>query len=117
MFVGSILKAKQDRYAAKKRRTNAVIKATASAPRLLVIRSLAQISAQVIRLDGLIIAYANDKDVKWTKSEKAFAVWKQIAEMTQKKWVNTVVFDRNWRIYHGRVAQVAAGSREWGLQF
>ncbi|MBP6256791.1 hypothetical protein KA405_03590 [Patescibacteria group bacterium] len=48
MFVGSILKAKQQRYAAKKRRTNTIIKATASAPRLLVIRSLAHISAQVI---------------------------------------------------------------------
>ena len=117
MFVGSILKAKQQRYAAKKRRTNTIIKATASAPRLLVIRSLAHISAQVIWMDGLIIAFVTDKDMKGTKSEKAFAVWKQIAEMTQKKWVQTVVFDRNGRIYHGRVAQVAAGAREWGLQF
>lgn len=117
MFVGSILKAKQGRYAAKKRRTNAVIKATASAPRLLVIRSLAHISVQVIWLDGAIVAHATDKNLKGTKSEKAFAVWKQVAEMTQKKWITTVVFDRNWRIYHGRVAQVAAWAREWGLQF
>ena len=61
MFSGSILKDKQRRYLAKKRRTNATIKATASFPRLLVVRSVAHISAQIIALDGHVIAAASDR--------------------------------------------------------
>ena len=117
MFTGSILKAKQHRYAAKKRRINKTIKATATSPRLFVIRSLAHINAQVIGLDWNILAAASDLWMKGTKSEKAFAVGKKIAESAVKNGVTTVVFDRNGRVYHGRVAQLAAGAREWGLQF
>jgi large subunit ribosomal protein L18 len=117
MFPGSILKDKQRRYLAKKRRTNQTIKATASFPRLLVIRSLTHISAQVIGLDGQVLAAATDHGMKGTKTEKAFAVGKLIAGSAKKNGVDQVVFDRNGRIYHGRVAQLAAGAREGGLQF
>ena len=80
MFVGSILKDKQRRYLAKKRRTNTIIKATASLPRLLVIRSLVHISAQIIALDGRVLASASDRGLSGTKSEKAFQVGKVIAQ-------------------------------------
>lgn len=34
-----------------------------------------------------------------------------------KNGVEGVVFDRNGREYHGRVAQLAAGARDAGLKF
>jgi len=37
--------------------------------------------------------------------------------MAKKNGVDAVVFDRNGRIYHGRVAQLATGAREGGLKF
>ena len=49
--------------------------------------------------------------------EKAFAVGKHIAELAVKSGVDAVVFDRNGRLYHGRVAQLATGAREGGLKF
>lgn len=117
MFPGSILKDKQRRYLAKKRRTNTTIKATTTLPRLLVIRSLAHISAQIIAQDGRVLAAANDKWLSGTKAEKAFEVGKIIGQAAIKNGVEGIVFDRNGRIYHGRVAQLAQGARDAGLKF
>lgn len=117
MFPGSILKDKKRRYLAKKRRTNVTAKTTSLLPRLLVIRSLVHISAQIITPDGQVVASATDKGVKGTKTEKAFAVGKLVAESAMKNGIDAVVFDRNGRVYHGRVAELAAGAREAGLKF
>jgi large subunit ribosomal protein L18 len=81
------------------------------------VRSLAHISAQIIARDGNVLAAASDRGMKWTKTEKAFAVGKLIAEIALKKGVDTIVFDRNGRIYHWRVAQLAAWARDAGLKF
>jgi ribosomal protein L18 len=64
MFLGSILKDKQRRYLAKKRRTNTILKTTTLLPRLLVVRSLAHISAQIIARDGNVLAAASDRGMK-----------------------------------------------------
>jgi large subunit ribosomal protein L18 len=40
-----------------------------------------------------------------------------IAQKTLAKEINTVVFDRNGFIYHGRVKAVAEAAREGGLIF
>lgn len=86
-------------------------------PRLLVIRSLAHISAQIIGLDGHVLAVATDHGLSGTKLEKAFAVGKLIGQAAIQNGVEGVVFDRNGRVYHGRVAQLAAGARDTGLKF
>jgi large subunit ribosomal protein L18 len=44
-------------------------------------------------------------------------VGKQIAELAKKQKIETVVFDRNGYIYHGRVKALAEASREAGLKF
>jgi len=93
------------------------MKTTTLLPRLLVVRSLSHISAQIIAHDGNVLAAATDKGLTWTKVEKAFAVGTLIAQVALKNGVDAVVFDRNGRLYHGRVAHVATGARDAGLKF
>jgi len=52
-----------------------------------------------------------------SKSEKAVAVGKSIAERAKAAGISKVVFDRAGYQYHGRVKAVADGAREGGLEF
>jgi large subunit ribosomal protein L18 len=47
----------------------------------------------------------------------AHYVGKLIAQRAQEKGIQTVVFDRNGFLYHGRVKAVSEGAREAGLVF
>ena len=95
-------------------------------PRLVVQRTSAHIYAQVI-LAGLhgdeVIASAStlDKELRTTltgtKSEKAFQIGQAIAAKAKEKNITQVGFDRAGYKFHGRVAQVANGARESGLDF
>ena len=40
-----------------------------------------------------------------------------VAERAKAAGVSTVVFDRGGYVYHGRVAALAEGAREGGLEF
>ena len=40
-----------------------------------------------------------------------------IGERAKAQGIDTVVFDRGGYVYHGRVAAVAEGAREAGLEF
>lgn len=101
----------------RKHRTNTIAKALSLKPRLIVSRSNKHIHAQVIDRSGVVVASAYDIWLKWTKKEKAFAVWKALASSAQSNWVSEVVFDRNWNLYHWRVAQLAEWARESWLVF
>lgn len=110
--------AKDHRYARRKHRSNVTIKTSASRPRLVVSRSNAHIQAQVIDLDGKVLAHAHSKSIKsGTGSEKAFSVGETLAKMASKNWVTQIVFDRNGFLYHGRVKQLAEWARAWWLEF
>ena len=52
-----------------------------------------------------------------TKTEQAQIVGKVIGERALAKGIDTVVFDRGGYLYHGRVAELAEGAREGGLEF
>ena len=42
---------------------------------------------------------------------------REIAKLAKEKNVESVVFDRNGYLYHGRVKALADGAREGGLKF
>lgn len=91
-------------------------------PRLCVFRSLKYTYAQLID-DGnsKVLLSVSSKDLPGDNSSKskgaAKEVGKKVAELAKEKEVDKVVFDRNGYLYHGRVAAVAEGAREGGLNF
>jgi large subunit ribosomal protein L18 len=101
------------------------ISGTAETPRFNVYRSLNHIYVQVIDdVKGVTLCSAStmEKEVKaaikdMSKTEAAKVVGKKAAERALEKGVKTVVFDRGGYLYTGRVAAVADGAREAGLNF
>jgi large subunit ribosomal protein L18 len=101
------------------------ISGTPDMPRLCVYRSLNNIYAQVIDdTKGVTLAAAStmEKDVierikDTDKKGAAKIVGQAIAERAAKAGIKKVVFDRGGYVYTGRVAELAAGAREAGLEF
>ncbi|MDS1030434.1 50S ribosomal protein L18 [Bacillota bacterium LX-D] len=101
------------------------IKGTDTRPRLCVFRSSNNIYAQIIddtKGFTLVAASTLDPVLKGKLEnngnvEAAKAVGKLLAEKAKAQGVTSVVFDRGGYIYHGRVAALAEGAREGGLEF
>jgi len=97
------------------------IDGTAARPRLAVFRSLQHIYAQIIDdATGTTLAAASsqEKDLKAAgNAEGAKKIGLALAERAKAKGINAVVFDRGGFRYHGRVANLAEGAREGGLEF
>lgn len=116
---------KIDKNAARVKRHGRVrknISGTAERPRLNVFRSSKHIYAQVIDdVKGVTLASAStmDKDFEGYGGnvDAAKAVGLKIAEKAKAAGISAVVFDRGGYIYHGRVAALAEGAREGGLEF
>jgi large subunit ribosomal protein L18 len=93
-------------------------------PRMTVFRSARHIYAQVIddnTQKTLCQASTLDKAIRDAvkgkkKADAAKEVGKAVAERAKKAGVARVVFDRNGYRYHGRIAAVADGAREGGLE-
>lgn len=115
---------KQDRRLRIKRRIRKRISGTGEVPRLSVFRSNKQFYAQIINdIDGKTILSVSSKakDIAEkegiTKIEQAQLVGKLAAEKIKEAGIETVVFDRNGYLYHGRVKAFADAAREGGLKF
>jgi large subunit ribosomal protein L18 len=95
------------------------VSGTAEMPRLAVFRSNKFMYAQLIDdVAGNTLVSASDiKGGTGTKTERALAIGKSIAEQAQKKGITRIVFDRGGFKYIGRVAAVAEGARASGLTF
>lgn len=106
-------------------RVRARVDGTQARPRLNVFRSLTNIYAQVIDdVAGKTIVSAStiDNDVQKqldgkNKTDAAKLVGKVVAERAKEAGITHVVFDRGGYRYHGRVAALAEGAREAGLEF
>jgi large subunit ribosomal protein L18 len=87
-------------------------------PRLAVYRSNRHIYAQLID-DTLAVtlAHASDGEVKGKgPTERAKKVGELLAGRAKDAGVEAAVFDRGGRRFHGRVAALAEGARQGGLQ-
>ena len=101
------------------------ISGTSEMPRLCVYRSLNNMYAQVIddvAQKTLASASTLDPQIKGQLDEldkkgAAKLVGKVVAERALQAGIKQVVFDRGGSVYTGRVAELAAGAREAGLDF
>jgi len=96
---------------------------TPERPRLVVTRSARHLVAQIVDDSiGHTLASAStmEKDLRAAsadKTKKARTVGQLVADRAKAKGVTTVVFDRGGNRYTGRVAALAEGARENGLDF
>lgn len=118
------MKKREGRMRRHKRVRGRVI-GTAERPRLNVFRSLTGIYAQVINDEqGHTLASAStiDREIAAmidgkSKSEAAKIVGQEVSRRAQAQGITKVVFDRGGYRYFGRVAALADGAREAGLEF
>ncbi|PZR09881.1 MAG: 50S ribosomal protein L18 [Archangium gephyra] len=109
----------------RKERIRKKVDGSSERPRLTIYKSLKHLHAQVIDDSTgrtLVSASTLSKEIKGKlgdadKKGAAKLVGGLIAEKCKAAKIEKVVFDRNGFPYHGRVAAIADGAREGGLQF
>ncbi|TXJ06789.1 MAG: 50S ribosomal protein L18 [Aeromicrobium sp.] len=119
-------KRNSERLASRKRRQTRgrkKISGTPERPRLVITRSSKHVFVQVVNdLEGHTLASASTmeadlRNLEGDKTAKARKTGELIAERAKAAGVETVVFDRAGNKYAGRVAALAEGAREGGLEF
>merc|ERR1712176_369816 len=119
-------KLKPNKY--KKLRRESVrgqIKGTLKRPRLSVYRSNENIYAQIIddtNSKTLLTCSTLDRSIKFSFSNgrtcnTSKLMGEKLAELSLKKNIKKIVFDRGSYLYHGRIKALANGARKGGLQF
>lgn len=95
------------------------ISGTTECPRMTVFRSNKQIYVQIINdVTGTTLVAASSLGMEvMPKKEQAAKVGAMIAKKALEAGIETVVFDRNGYLYHGRVKEVADAARNGGLKF
>lgn len=111
--------------AAKARRHSRLrkkISGTGERPRLVVTRSARHVFVQIVDdIKGHTLASASTMEadlrkLDLDKTAKARKVGELLADRAKKAGVSSVVFDRGGNRYAGRVAAIADGAREGGLE-
>jgi large subunit ribosomal protein L18 len=98
------------------------IQGSAERPRLVVTKSARHMSAQIIDdIAGRTLVSASTLDSalrtgEGDKTAKARKVGEMLAERAKEAGIGSVVFDRAGHRYHGRIAALADGARESGLE-
>lgn len=114
---------KEERRLGIKKRIRKIVSGTASRPRMSVFRSNRQIYVQLIDDENgrtLLSASSRENGIeneKITKIEQACRVGALAAEKALAAGIDTIVFDRNGYLYHGRVKSLAEAARKGGLKF
>jgi len=117
---------RKEAWLKRQKRVRRKVRGTADQPRLNVFRSARHIYAQIIDdASGHTLAAASSlsPEIKTNQAQikgkvaSAKQVGLLIASRAKEKGISKVVFDRNGFLYHGRVAAVAEGAREGGLDF
>ena len=99
------------------------VSGTALRPRLVVSRSTRHVFAQIVDdSTGTTLASASTMEselrtLTGDKTAKSRRVGELVADRAKSVGVSSVVFDRAGNRYHGRLAALAEGARENGLDF
>jgi large subunit ribosomal protein L18 len=99
------------------------VSGTPERPRLVVTRSLRQITAQIVDdTKGHTVVSASSLDASirtadGSKSEMATKVGALLGERAKAAGIGKVVFDRGGNRYAGRIAALADAARGAGLEF
>ena len=105
----------------RKSRIRSVITGTSERPRLCVNISNQHVSAQIINDETqstiASITTVGKKQANQNMTQKAEMVGVEIAKLAKTKKIKKVVFDRNGKLYHGRIKALADKAREGGLEF
>ncbi len=108
----------------RKIRIRKKISGTAERPRLVVFRSNLHIYAQVIDdnsgatlVAASTLALSKGAEKVHCNMTGAAKVGQELARLAKEKNIESVVFDRNGYLYHGKIKAVADGAREGGLVF
>ena len=98
---------------------------TSERPRVSVTRSHKYIYAQVIDdATGSTLLTIDSKRAASVEAPKgvagkcaiAYGVGRAVADLAKEKGIAAMVFDRNGYLYHGRVAALARGLRDGGIE-
>lgn len=132
MGISSLLAKPKNNTVSSKRRSSRLrrhlrvrkrVTGNAARPRLVVNRSSRHIYAQIVD-DGigrtLASASSLDADIRSADGDKtaiARKVGNLVADRAKAAGIEAVVFDRGGYRYHGRLAALAEGARENGLDF
>lgn len=109
----------------RKRSIRKRISGTPERPRLSVFRSAMHIYAQIVDDEqGVTLVSASTLDPEFKGSntrggnkQAAAEVGKIVGKRALEKGIESVVFDRNGFLYHGRIKALSDGAREVGLKF
>ena len=101
------------------------IQGTSKRPRLSVYRSNENIYAQIIddtSSKTLLACSTLDRSIKLALAngrtcDASRLIGEKLAELSLKKNIKKIVFDRGPYLYHGRIKALADGARAGGLQF
>lgn len=115
------LVSKVNSLARRKNRIRHNISGTADRPRLSVHVSNKHVSAQIIddtkHTTLAAVTTVGQKAASGNMTARAEWVGTEIAKKAKTAKVKSVVFDRNGRLYHGRIKALADAARAGGLEF
>ena len=109
----------------KRQSLRGLVKGTGERPRLSVYRSHENIYAQIIddsTSRTLVSCSTLDREIlleteNGRTCDASRLMGKKLAELSLKKNITKIVFDRGPYLYHGRIKALADGARAGGLQF
>ena len=119
-------KLKPNKYKKCKREAlRGTVKGTLERPRLSVYRSNENIYAQIIddtTSKTLVACSTLDRSIRLTLATGSGCygsrlIGVKLAELSLKKNITKIVFDRGPYLYHGRIKALADGARAGGLKF
>ena len=121
----SVSKKRRDARLRRKVRVRKKLHGTAERPRVTVFRSHKNIYAQVVDDDEgrTLLSHDGGKGGEYEvpegvagKCAAAYVTGRGLADLAKGKGITAMVFDRNGYLYHGRVAALARGLRDGGIE-